>query len=190
MNNVNSIISKDVLLNMLMGLMALVMLSNFEIPKEKKEELTPPGNVIATITWEQGPHDVDLWLEAPGEKKPVGYSNKDGGIWNLLRDDLGISTSDITGMNYENAFSRGTPEGEYVVNLHAYNVKKFPLQVNVEVIVNKLTGGSTTKVFSQTLTLDKAGEEITAVRFKLDKNGNLVPNSVHRIFKALRNGEK
>jgi len=31
---------------------------------------------------------VDLWVQAPGDV-PVGYSNKSGGVLNLLRDDLG-----------------------------------------------------------------------------------------------------
>ena len=32
--------------------------------------------------------DVDLWVQAPGDV-PVGYSNKGGAVFNLLRDDLG-----------------------------------------------------------------------------------------------------
>ena len=43
--------------------------------------------------------DVDLWVQAPGDV-PVGYSNKGGAIFNLLRDDLG-TRADATGINYE-----------------------------------------------------------------------------------------
>jgi hypothetical protein len=53
--------------------------------------------------------DVDLWVEAPGDR-PVGYSNKSGQIFSLLRDDLGKS-QDITDFNYEIAYSRGMPAG-------------------------------------------------------------------------------
>ena len=62
--------------------------------------------------------DVDLWVQAPGDV-PVGYSNKGGAIFNLLRDDLG-QRADATGMNYEVSYARGMPAGEYTANLHLY----------------------------------------------------------------------
>ena len=62
--------------------------------------------------------DVDLWVQAPGDV-PVGYSNKGGAVFNLLRDDLGQQL-DLSGLNYETAYSRGIVPGEYTVNLHLY----------------------------------------------------------------------
>ena len=48
----------------------------------------PPGNVIVEARWPDAiDADVDLWVQAPGDV-PVGYSNKGGAIFNLLRDDL------------------------------------------------------------------------------------------------------
>ena len=54
-----------------------------------------PGNVIIEAQWaDKLDADVDLWVQAPGDV-PVGYSNKSGAVFNLLRDDLGRA-HDIT----------------------------------------------------------------------------------------------
>ena len=58
-------------------------------------------------------------------RRPVGYSNKGGVIFNLLRDDLG-KRADATGMNYEVSYSRGIPAGEYTVNVHLYRNTSAP----------------------------------------------------------------
>src|SRR4051794_34646124 len=78
-----------------------------------------PGNVVIEASWPPDlDTDVDLWVQGPGDV-PVGYSNKGGGLFNLLRDDLG-HVMDVSGMNYETSYSRGVLPGEYVVNLHLY----------------------------------------------------------------------
>ena len=61
---------------------------------------------------------VDLWVKAPDDI-PVGYSNRGGLFFNLLRDDLGVY-KDPTPINYEVAYSRGINPGEHIVNLHLY----------------------------------------------------------------------
>src|SRR6202521_4580652 len=86
--------------------------------RKKAEDVTgaaPPGSLIVDIHWEDKiDADVDLWVQAPGDV-PVGYSNKSGIIFNLLRDDLGHS-GDPVSMNYEIAYGRGLWPGEYTVN--------------------------------------------------------------------------
>jgi hypothetical protein len=69
---------------------------------------------------------------------PVGYSNKSGKVFDLLRDDLGMA-QDMTDSNHEVAYSRGAPAGEYVVNVHMYrgvNVT-YPIPVKVIVMVKR-----------------------------------------------------
>jgi hypothetical protein len=57
--------------------------------EEQSKGQTPPGNVIVEMFWDKATDaDVDLWVQAPGDV-PVGYSNKSGAIFNLVRDDLG-----------------------------------------------------------------------------------------------------
>ena len=113
---------RDVIMLALAGFVAMVilLLPHINPPgKAAQENTQPPGNVIVEVRWpDELDSDVDLWVEAPGDI-PVGYSNKGGVIFNLLRDDLG-KRADATGMNYEVSYSRGIVPGEYTVNLHLY----------------------------------------------------------------------
>ena len=172
----------------LFAILVFILLSLPHKPEAKTaENAPPPGNVIVEIVWSaQANADVDLWVQAPTDR-PVGYSNKGGRIFNLLRDDLGAN-NDITQVNYEVSFSRGIPEGEYTVNLHLYRVinAPLPLAVSVKVSVAREIGGDTREIFSQTAFLGHPGEEITVVRFSLDGGGNLVPGSIHDIPRPLR----
>ena len=66
-----------------------VALAHVAKKDEEAKGQTPPGNVIVELTWDKDVDaDVDLWVQGPGDV-PVGYSNKSGIIFNLLRDDLG-----------------------------------------------------------------------------------------------------
>jgi len=179
----NSIIFRDVLLSMLLGMVALVLLANFD-PQSDKDLVTPPGNLIVSITWKPGNDDVDLWLTAPGEPKSVGYSNKDGKIWNLLRDDTGFQGVNQIDINYENAFSRGMPDGEYIVNIHGYRISA-PLTVNFELALNQGGGAAMQILVSQSILLDEPGKELTAIRFTM-KDGKVVPDSISQIFQPVR----
>src|SRR5262245_27488074 len=59
--------------------------------KDESKGAAAPGNVIVELNWPPSyDDDVDLWVQGPGDV-PVGYSNKSGMIFNLLRDDLGHS---------------------------------------------------------------------------------------------------
>lgn len=162
------------------------------IADPKEEQIAPPGNVIVNIFWEDGLNiDVDLWVLGPEDARPVGYSNRAGETFNLLRDDLG-SVNDITERNFENAYTRGLPEGEYIINVHmfAHKEAKKEWPVNVEVVVTVMQfdqdKSSPTEVAVAVIPLTKNGEEITAVRFKIDKNHQVIPESINQIQRKLR----
>lgn len=84
----------------------------------------------------------------------MGYSNKDGRVFNLLRDDLG-HVSDPLGINYENAFSRGAPAGEYTVNVHLYGNRAgvYPVPVTIAVSVRGADGGATRAIATREVRL-------------------------------------
>jgi hypothetical protein len=148
--------------------------------------MAPPGSVIVELHWDDKiDADVDLWVQAPGDV-PVGYSNKSGKIFNLLRDDLGHS-GDPLSMNYEIAYGRGLWPGEYTVNAHLFRSADghFPVAVTAKVSVRAPNGEINNLLQSQVM-LNYVGQETTIFRFKLDSHGNLVPGSVNRIHKALR----
>ena len=181
----------DTALLMLGGfvLMTVLMMAVMNPPAKSSEAegVQAPGNVIVDMQWnDKIDADVDLWVRAPGDVA-VGYSNKGGRVFNLLRDDLGRA-QDITDYNYEVAYTRGTPEGEYVVNVHMYRDRESTLPVPVKVGVTlKRDGAQSTKpLVTTTVMLRKINQEVTALRFRLDRNGDLVAGSINSLFKGLR----
>src|SRR5215469_18419115 len=109
--------------------------------KDESKGAAAPGNVIVELNWPPSyDDDVDLWVQGPGDV-PVGYSNKSGVIFNLLRDDLGHS-GDPVSMNYEIAYGRGIWPGEYTVNAHLYRSvdHRFPIPVHATVSVHDAQG--------------------------------------------------
>jgi hypothetical protein len=116
----------------------------------------------------------------------VGYSNKAGMIFNLLRDDLGHS-GDPVSMNYEISYGRGLWPGEYAVNAHLYRSADghFPVPVTAKVQVRS-SDGIVKNLLQSVVQLDHVGQETTVFRFQLDDKGHLVPGSLNRIHKDLR----
>jgi len=188
------IVFRDVIMLALLGFVTSVvlLLPHVNPPQtEAKEAGQTPGDMIIEIRWpDELDTDVDLWVEAPGDR-PVGYSNRGGLIFNLLRDDLGHS-SDLTNLNYEFAYSRGAPAGEYTVNLHLYrNMSKLEhIPVNVVVSLRNEQTRSNHVVASENVLLTRVNQEKTVIRFSLADNGYLVPGSSNYIFKPLRSGLK
>jgi hypothetical protein len=182
---------RDTIMLALAGFVALVILMlPYLNPKQTKsaENMDPPGNVIIEARWPDDlDTDVDLWVEAPGDM-PVGYSNKGGLIFNLLRDDLG-HRADATQMNYEVSYSRGIPPGEYTVNLHLYRnaAQVSPIPVTVVASVKKTAQESARQLLATHLDLTREGQERTVFRFRIDDKGNLVPGSVTSLQRPIRN---
>ena len=180
---------RDVIMLALAGFVTLVLLLLPHLnPRATAEDsIRSPGNVIVELHWPDTlDTDVDLWVQAPGDV-PVGYSNKAGTIFNLLRDDLGHA-SDAGGLNYEFSYSRGVPPGEYTVNTHLYRnlAGVYPIPVTVVVSVKNSIHESAKRILSTELNLGREGEELTVVRFKLDDKGHLIESSVHNLPRPLR----
>jgi hypothetical protein len=169
---------RDVLLSLNAMLAALVLIVLPSInPVADKDPIAQPGNLVASAAWPAGSTDVDMWVSASGDK-PVGYKNKSGKVWSLLRDDLGTA-DDPTPLNYESAYTRGLPDGEYVVNVHCFSCTS---KVSVSVEVRLAEGGL---VFRDVVELVANKQERTAIRFRVAK-GAVVAGSESRVFKKLR----
>jgi hypothetical protein len=185
---------RDVVMLALVGFVALVvmLLPHLNPPGAKTADDTkPPGNVIVEVRWpDEIDADVDLWVQAPGDV-PVGYSNKGGAVFNLLRDDLGKRV-DVTGLNYETSYSRGIVPGEYAVNLHLYRnpSKTYPVPATVVTSVKQGADQAARQVLASKVLLVREGEETTVYRFRLSDAGALVAGSVHSLHKPLRSGGK
>jgi hypothetical protein len=180
----------DTALLMLGGfvLMAVLMMTVMNPPAKSSEAgVQSPGNVIVEAQWgDKLDADVDLWVEAPGDV-PVGYSNKSGHVFNLLRDDLGRA-QDVTDYNYEVAYSRGMPAGEYIVNVHMYRGigVSYPVAVKLVASVKATPDDMARQIVATTVNLRRENDQITAFRFRLDEKGQLVAGSINSLFKELR----
>ena len=174
-----SILTRDLLMNFLMGLTALVILVLAAIaPAAQEDPLDPPGNLVASIAWPAGSTDVDLRVGAPNDAA-VDYKRKSGRTWSLLRDDLGTANDD-TDLNMESAFTRGLPDGEYAVNVRCFGCAgKVPVAVGVEV---RLASGELIWRGVVDLVADK--QERTAVRFRM-ADGKVLAGSASAVFKKL-----
>jgi hypothetical protein len=181
---------RDVIMLALAGFVATVilLLPHINPPGEAVDETTqPPGNVIVELRWpDEIDADVDLWVEAPGDI-PVGYSNKGGTMFNLLRDDLG-KRADATGLNYEVSYSRGIAAGEYTINVHLYRnaANVFPIPVTVVTSVKRSPKESARQLLASKVELVREGQELTIYRFRLSEDGSLMPGSVHSLQRNLR----
>lgn len=175
------------LLFMSMGAILYMILPLINIPEEKVATAPPPqGNVIVELYWpDESTADVDLWVQAPGDV-PVGYSNKGGRIFNLLRDDLGAN-NDISKRNMEISYSRGIPNGEYIINVHLFSRLRgeLPLPVRIVISVKATDDAPYTPLFTNSTELTSFGEERTMARFRM-KDGVMVPGSFNTIRKPIR----
>lgn len=186
-DDVSGTVFRDVILLTLVGFVAMVIMLLPHVSRTKKEanESKAPGNVIVEMHWPSNlPVDVDLWVKAPGVG-PVGFWNQGNEVFNLLRDDLG-GEGDATDENYEVSYSRGIPAGEYVVNVHMYG----PLPDNVVVPVTVVVGvrkrmEETRQLLKTLVKLTYHNQEVTAFRFRLTADGELVPNSVSTLYRPL-----
>jgi hypothetical protein len=166
---------RDMVTLALVGFVAIVivMLPHLNPPGlDAAKAIEHPGQIMVEAVWKHGVDiDVDLWVLAPGDHS-VGYSRKEGVVFDLLRDDLGM-LNDTLPLNYENAFTRSRPPGEYIVNVMIYRVgpmDALPLKVIVK--VSKKVGKSSVTLIQKAVTLRYHGEELTVVRFTLDEDGD------------------
>jgi hypothetical protein len=178
---------RDVLLLALIGFVAMVimMLPHLARKEQNTEEQKSPGNVVVEVHWpNEMDVDVDLWVQAPNDI-PVGFFNQGSRFFNLLRDDLGTE-GDITEKNYEVTYSRGIPEGEYIVNVHMYGPLPGGATVPVTVVVSvKRKYDTLSPIVKTEVSLTRRNQEETAARFRLTADGTLVEGSVNNIRRRL-----
>jgi len=180
----------DLLFNALLGFTFLFLVAiMFMNPEAKSGIIDPKAEYILTITWEDdSPDDVDVWVEDP-EGQILWFRTPEAGLLHLDRDDRGLVNDTITingeevqnPLNQEVVTLRGIIKGEYIVNLHYYASETgTPVDVNVRLVkVNpKLE-----VIYYGTVNLEKRGDEKTAVRFKIGRDGrvfgiNFLPKSL------------
>jgi len=158
-------------------------------PKAKTGVIDAKAEFIITVTWpDMNPNDIDTWVEDPGGNR-VWFRQREGGMMHLDRDDRGLANDSIVvngqqvvnPLNQEVVTIRGFAPGEYVVNVFYYDSKNGePVPVNVSVVkVNPRAE----VVFYGTVNLARKGDEATAVRFSVDRDGRVT--GVNTLAKTL-----
>lgn len=170
----------DLLFNALLGFTFLFLVAiMFMNPEAKTGIIDPKAEYILTITWEDfSPDDIDVWVEDP-DGRLLYFRNQEVGLLHLDRDDRGVGNDTITvngedivnPLNQEVVTLRGVVTGEYVVNLHYYaSESKKPVDVNVNLVkVNP----ALEVVYYGTVTLEEEGVEKTALRFRINRDGDV-----------------
>jgi len=149
-------------------------------PEAKSGKIDTKAEFIITMTWpDNHPDDIDLYTEDP-LGNIVWYHEREAGFMVLDRDDRGgINNSVVIAgkkvmspIRQETVSIRGIVAGEYTVNINHY-LATTGTPVPVTVKVEKVN--PTVQVISyDTLNLDHTGQELTAVRFRVADNGDVV----------------
>lgn len=163
-------------------------------PPAKSGIVDPKAEFMITASWEDGsPNDIDTWVEGP-DGKLVWFKHTQDGLMHLDRDDRGL-TNDmqlvdgreiINPINQEVITIRGRPPGEFVVNLHYYRSedgRAVPVTVYVAEVNPKLR-----ILHYATSTLEREGEEKTAVRFSINHDGQV--ENINKLQKSIVRGGK
>lgn len=172
----------DVLYNLFIAMLMLAVLA--QPPTPKVTAAVSASSVNIELWWNQDKADIDLSTLAPGAKIPVFYNHKSEGSLALLRDDLG-STVTVHSHAYERIEDSGIEPGEYVVNAQFFGNHGGPLNVDLELVITTKTDAGIVEIIRTTGKLIAVGQEVTLVRFQLDKDGQLVPGSINTLPKKL-----
>ena len=180
----------DLLFNALLGF-AMMFIIAFMLISDPDEEgkVEAKAEMLITVRWpDQHPDDVDALIEGP-QGEVVWYHNRDSGLMHLDRDDRGLLADRVTmdgktvinPINQETVTVRALQSGEYTVNLlHYQSNYGEPLPVTVK--VEKLNP-EVSLVHYGKIDLKGTGDEQTAVRFRLDSEGNVL--GTNRLQKRL-----
>lgn len=152
--------------------------------EEEKTKMRPP-NVIYEIvlTWDgESNDDLDIYVQS-ASGHVVSFNNREGGQGSLIsldHDALGKSRNNslsngqegtVVNFNEEIVSFRGITDGENIVTVHIYSkrddkptkgtIKLIQIKPYKEIIVRE-------RMFIA------VGDEVTAFRFKTDKQGNIL----------------
>lgn len=180
----------DLLFNALLGFTFLFLVAiMFMNPEAKTGIIDPKAEYIITVRWEDhSPDDIDVWVEDP-EGNVVWFRNPEAGLLHLDRDDRGILHDTITvngeeisnPLNQEVVTLRGIVTGEYIVNLHYYATETNK-PVDVDVTLAKVNPVLEIAYY-RTVTLDQVGDEVTAFRFTINRDGDI--RNINRLPKQI-----
>jgi len=179
----------DMLFNILLGFAFLFIVAFLLIkPEAKKEDFERRAEFVVVMEWDNdATGDIDLYVEDPTNKQ-VSFRYHNHNFMHLDKDDLGAmndtvinadgSTTTIA-INREVVTIRGIIKGEYVINGHYYSLRSYDKikpkkpAITVRVELHKVNPYSIMWVGEKQF--NHRGQEETFLRFRLDKDGNILP---------------
>ena len=186
----------DLLFNILVGFAFLFIIAFLLIkPEAKKQDFERKAEFVVVMEWDKGATgDIDLYVQDPiGAQCSFRFPVVN--FMHLDKDDLGASNDTVTNadgststvrINREVISIRGIVEGEYIINAHYYS-KRLWADTRPGEVKKKLgiTGDTTVKVelhkvnpysilWAGEKKFTEKGQEETFLRFRLDKEGNLL----------------
>lgn len=180
----------DLLFNALLAFVMLFAVALIAMnPKAKTGVIDAKAEFIVTVTWpDNDPNDIDTWVQDPAGNL-VWFRAREGGMMHLDRDDRGLANDTlvingqqiVNPLNQEVVTVRGFAPGEYTVNLHYYETKNGQA-VTANVSVVKVNPRAEV-VFYGSVDLPRKGDERTAARFTVDRDG--VVTAVNTLAKTL-----
>jgi len=179
----------DMLFNILVGFAFLFIVAFLLIkPEAKKQDFERKAEFVVVLEWDHDqPDDIDLYVQDPTQSK-VHFRLPITNFMYLDKDDLGYANDIVknidgsitkVNINREVVTIRGIIKGEFVINGHYYSErsydkinKKKPV-ITVRVELHKVNPYSIMWVGEKTF--NHRGQEETFLRFRLDKDGNILP---------------
>jgi len=179
----------DLLFNILVGFAFLFIIAFLLIkPEAKKEDFNRRAEFVVVMEWDNDASgDIDLYVEDPTGKQ-VSFRYHNHNYMHLDKDDLGAMNDTVVNadgsistvkINREVVTIRGIIKGEYTVNGHYYSLRSYdkinpekPV-ITVRVELHKVNPYSIMWVGEKEFT--HRGQEETFLRFRLDKDGNILP---------------
>ena len=179
----------DLLFNILVGFAFLFIIAFLLIkPEAKKEDFERRAEFVVVMEWDNDASgDIDLYVEDPTGKQ-VSFRYHNHNFMHLDKDDLGAMNDSVVNadgtistvkINREVVTIRGIIKGEYTINGHYYSLRSYnkikPKKpaVTVRVELHKVNPYSIMWVGEKLF--NHRGQEETFLRFRLDKDGKILP---------------
>ena len=186
----------DLLFNILVGFAFLFIIAFLLIkPEAKKQDFERKAEFVVVMEWDKLAHgDLDLYVQDPTGAQ-CSFRLPVANFMHLDKDDLGASNDTVTNadgsittvrINREVITIRGIIEGEYIINAHYYSMRLWAdTRPGEERKKDTKRGDTVVKIelhkvnpysvlWSGEKTFTEKGQEETYLRFRLDRDGNLL----------------
>ena len=187
------------LFNILLGFAFLFIVAFLLIkPEAKKKDFDRRAEFVIILEWDHDAlDDIDLHVQDPTGDR-VSFRLPRVNFMHLDKDDLGTrndtiinadGTESTVEINREVITIRGIIPGEYIVNAHYYSVRQYninaenrgetfvkvpkPNRLTIKVELHKVTPYKILWAGEKSFVIK--GQEETFLRFRIDKDGNIIP---------------